>query len=415
LIAGLAATEHRGIGVGQADISSRRDLVNQALLVVLGAGSSSPPSLLIDQVISVSRRATRALFGLSISWSPTPAARRCRTWPRVQGPRPRRPQGRSTSSLSRGGISRGSDHLVSPCGARGFPRHSHPAGHDLRDDPVLASCPRCHSLGSRTVLRLLRRRAGGPRSDHRHERRVDRGSRACRGRWRRNRQLPTGSARLSRRSHAVLPIILFSSSRRCAHGRARTTSSATLLGRRDVSFTTAHVAGVALARAKTDQRTAVPDAVERTHPGKDIPLSAVLGRDRDLRGLGVRRGPPNEDSPSWYHGWSRPEGYVLIAVTSHSFGRPKIAHERRPVDVKEAGIPAALVPVFGTDVRARAIRRPAKLVGEDAEGTKICAQVPAPRRLCRHARREELGRDVLESGEAFRGAAKPVEGAHRVD
>jgi hypothetical protein len=77
----------------------------------------------------------------------------------------------------------------------------------------------------------------------------------------------------------------------------------------------------------------------------------------------------------------------------------KIEHERRPVDFKELAYRSALVPIFGTDVSARAMRSAAKLVGEDAEVDAVYVlRVPAQLSLdAGMAEEEETGRDVLEA------------------
>ncbi len=77
----------------------------------------------------------------------------------------------------------------------------------------------------------------------------------------------------------------------------------------------------------------------------------------------------------------------------------KIEHRRRPVDFKELAYRSALVPIFGTDVSARAMRSAAKLVGPDAEVDAVYVlRVPAQLSLDAGLEKEEAeGLGVLEA------------------
>jgi APA family basic amino acid/polyamine antiporter len=136
--------------------------------------------------------------------------------------------------------------------------------------------------------------------------------------------------------------------------------------------------------------------------GKDIPLSAVLGAIGTF-GAWV--------SVVVLHNEARLVGipWMVLGMTGYVLYRRhlgislwdvhKIEHERRPVDFKELAYRSALVPIFGTDVSARAMRSAAKLVGEDAEVDAVYVlRVPAQLSLdAGMAEEEETGRDVLEA------------------
>jgi hypothetical protein len=77
----------------------------------------------------------------------------------------------------------------------------------------------------------------------------------------------------------------------------------------------------------------------------------------------------------------------------------KVEHDQRPVDFKELAYRSALVPIFGTDVSARAMRSAAKLVGQDAEVDAVYV-LRVPAQLSLHAgmeAEEAAGRGVLEA------------------
>jgi nucleotide-binding universal stress UspA family protein len=77
----------------------------------------------------------------------------------------------------------------------------------------------------------------------------------------------------------------------------------------------------------------------------------------------------------------------------------KIAHRERPPFFVELEYRSAIVPIFGTDVDARALRTAAKLVGEDAMVEAIYVlRVPSQLSLDAGLEEEEqLGSSVLES------------------
>jgi nucleotide-binding universal stress UspA family protein len=82
-------------------------------------------------------------------------------------------------------------------------------------------------------------------------------------------------------------------------------------------------------------------------------------------------------------------------LTSHY----KIQHRERPAFFVELEYRSALVPIFGTDLDASALRTAAKLVGEDASVEAIYV-LRVPNQLSLDAgleEEEQLGRSVLES------------------
>jgi basic amino acid/polyamine antiporter, APA family len=169
-----------------------------------------------------------------------------------------------------------------------------------------------------------------------------------------------------------------------------------------LSFTTAHVSIVALRARRPDipRPYRVPWNVRIR--GREIPLSAVLG------GIGT--------FGAWIsvvvlHDEARLVGipWMVLGLTGYVFYRRHLGlsvwdvHKRerpqRPEDFKELAYRSALVPIFGTDVSARAMRSAAKLVGPDAEVDAVYV-LRVPAQLSLHAgmeAEEEQGRAVLEA------------------
>jgi APA family basic amino acid/polyamine antiporter len=77
----------------------------------------------------------------------------------------------------------------------------------------------------------------------------------------------------------------------------------------------------------------------------------------------------------------------------------RVEHPARPPDFKELAYRSALVPIFGDDLDAQALRTAAKLVGEDAVVEALYVlSVPAQLSLGAGMEEEEArGREVLES------------------
>jgi APA family basic amino acid/polyamine antiporter len=180
-----------------------------------------------------------------------------------------------------------------------------------------------------------------------------------------------------------------------------------------LSFTTAHVAVIALRVKRPKQERPYRLPLNARIRGYSIPLTAVLG------GIGT--------FAAWVsvvvlHGEARAigipwmvlgmAGYVLYrrrqgldARKQHRIERPE-----RPPDFAEFDYRTALVPIFGDDVSASALRSAAKLIG--AKGVVYAIFVlPVPSQLSLEAGLEEeeaQGRSVLESAriQAHRGGIK---------
>src|SRR4051794_16966146 len=144
-----------------------------------------------------------------------------------------------------------------------------------------------------------------------------------------------------------------------------------------LSFTTAHVAIVAL-RIKDPDRER-PYRIRVNVRG--VPVSAVLG------GLGT--------FAAWVsvillHGEARTVGvpWMVIGLAGYVLYRrhigidpreqARLGHPERLVDFQELSYHNALVPIFGKDLSARALRAAAKLVGPDAKVDAVhVIEVPA--------------------------------------
>ena len=169
-----------------------------------------------------------------------------------------------------------------------------------------------------------------------------------------------------------------------------------------LSFTTAHVSVVWLRVRKPDMPRPYRLPWNVRIRGRDIPLSAVLGA------LGT--------FGAWVsvvvlHDEARLVGipWMILGMTGYVLYRRhlglsvwdvhKVEHPARPVDFKELAYRSALVPIFGTDVSARAMRSAAKLVGPDAEVDAVYV-LRVPAQLSLHAGMEDEeaeGRGVLEA------------------
>jgi basic amino acid/polyamine antiporter, APA family len=169
-----------------------------------------------------------------------------------------------------------------------------------------------------------------------------------------------------------------------------------------LSFTTAHVAVIAL-------RVKRPDA-ERPYKlpwnvrirGSDIPLTAVLG------GIGT--------FAAWcavvrYHTEARTIGipWMVIGIVVYVVYRRRqgldlrsthrIERAERPADFQALGYRTAIVPIFGEDVSASALSSAARLIGEDGVVYAVFV-LPVPSQLSLDSGLEDeeaQGRAVLES------------------
>lgn len=169
-----------------------------------------------------------------------------------------------------------------------------------------------------------------------------------------------------------------------------------------LSFTTAHVSVIAL-RIKDPAR-------ERPYRmpwnvrigGASIPMTAVLGGvgtlaawiavvalHAEARTIGI---PWMIVGMGGYFLYRRRSGLTVA-------GHYRIQRAQRPPDFEEFGYRTALVPIFGDDVSATALRSAAKLIGEGGVVYAVFV-LPVPRQLSLEAGLEDeeaQGRSVLES------------------
>jgi basic amino acid/polyamine antiporter, APA family len=169
-----------------------------------------------------------------------------------------------------------------------------------------------------------------------------------------------------------------------------------------LSFTTAHAAVVALRIKDPERERPYRIGVNVRFRGAEIPISAVIG------GIGTFAAwvsvlALHVDARYVGTGWMVVGliGYVTyrrrqgMDLTSHH----KIQHRERPPFFVELEYRSAIVPIFGTDVDASALRTAAKLVGEDAAVEAVYV-LRVPNQLSLEAgleEEEQLGRSVLES------------------
>jgi len=169
-----------------------------------------------------------------------------------------------------------------------------------------------------------------------------------------------------------------------------------------LSFTTAHVAVIALRVKQPDQERPYRLPLNVRIRGAWIPVTAVVG------GIGT--------SAAWVsvvalHGEARTIGipWMILGLGGYLLYRRRqgldpraqyrIAHPERPPDFAEFDYRTALVPIFGEDVSASALRSAAKLIGEDGVVYAVFV-LPVPSQLSLEAGLEEeeaQGRAVLES------------------
>jgi APA family basic amino acid/polyamine antiporter len=169
-----------------------------------------------------------------------------------------------------------------------------------------------------------------------------------------------------------------------------------------LSFTTAHVAVVALRIREPDRERPYRMPWNVRFRGNQIPMTAVLGAigtfaawcavvalHPEARTIGIPWMVIGMGGYLWYR---RSQG--LDASSRHKIARPE-----RPADFEELEYRTALVPIFGDDVSALALKSAAKLIG--AEGVLYAIYVlPVPSQLSLEAGLEEEeahGRSVLES------------------
>ncbi|MHB1538829.1 MAG: amino acid permease [Solirubrobacteraceae bacterium] len=169
-----------------------------------------------------------------------------------------------------------------------------------------------------------------------------------------------------------------------------------------LSFTTAHVAIVALRVRDPDRERPYRLPGNLRIRGYDIPISAIVG------GIGT--------FAAWIavvalHTEARVVGipWMIAGVAGYlwyrrrqgldPFSQHRILRAERPADFEALGYKTALVPIFGADVSGSALKGAAKLVGADGVLYAVFV-LPVPSQLSLQAgleEEEEAGRVVLES------------------
>jgi APA family basic amino acid/polyamine antiporter len=169
-----------------------------------------------------------------------------------------------------------------------------------------------------------------------------------------------------------------------------------------LSFTTAHVAIVALRYRDPDRNRPYRAPWNVRFRGAVIPLGAVLGAvgtfaawvsvvvlHTEARTVGVGWMVVGMIGYFWYR---KRQGL-------DPWARYKVEHPARPADFRELAYRSAIVPIFGEDLDAHALRAAGKLVGEDAIVEALYVlRVPAQLSLgAGMAEEEARGRQVLEA------------------
>jgi APA family basic amino acid/polyamine antiporter len=178
-----------------------------------------------------------------------------------------------------------------------------------------------------------------------------------------------------------------------------------------LSFTTAHVAIVALRFKDPDRHRPYRTPWNVRVRGRELPLAPILG------GIGT--------FAAWVsvvvlHTEARTVGvaWMVLGLAGYFLYRRRqgldprreyrLPRKAAPAGVTELAYRSALVPIFGTDVNARALRKAARLAGEDAAVHAVYV-IEVPPQLSLDAgmdREEELGRNVLEAARIGARAGK---------
>ncbi len=169
-----------------------------------------------------------------------------------------------------------------------------------------------------------------------------------------------------------------------------------------LSFTTAHAAVIALRFKEPDRERPYKMPWNIRVRGRQLPMTAVLGGIGTLAAW-ISVMVLHVDARWVGTGWMviGLGGYVVfrrrsgLDLVSHY----KIEHRERPAQFVELDYRSAIVPIFGTDVDASALRAAARLVGEGALVEAVYVlQVPNQLSLDSGLEEEEqLGLSVLES------------------
>jgi basic amino acid/polyamine antiporter, APA family len=169
-----------------------------------------------------------------------------------------------------------------------------------------------------------------------------------------------------------------------------------------LSFTTAHIAVVALRVKEPDRERPYRAPWNVRIRGHLIPVSAVLGGTGTFAAW-VSVLVLHAEARTVGMGWMV-AGVVLYVVYRRRAGlnlttAARIERGERPPDFVPLEYRSALVPIFGTDVSARALRSAAKLVGPESTVDALYV-IHVPSQLALDGpldREEQLGRNVLEA------------------
>ena len=169
-----------------------------------------------------------------------------------------------------------------------------------------------------------------------------------------------------------------------------------------LSFTIAHIAVVALRYRQPDRPRPYRAPWNVRVRGREIPLTAVVGAVGTAAAFAsvlVLHTEARTVGLAWMAAGMA--GYVLYRRHQGLDPRTtyKIEREQRPPDFAALGYKTAIVPIFGTDLNARALRRAAKLLGSHAVVYALYVlQVPRQLPLQGGMEAEEAqGRALLES------------------
>jgi basic amino acid/polyamine antiporter, APA family len=179
-----------------------------------------------------------------------------------------------------------------------------------------------------------------------------------------------------------------------------------------LSFTTAHVAIIALRVTHPEQERPYKMPWNVRIRGREIPLTAVLGALGTFAAW-VSVVALHVEARTVGLGWMAVgmTGYFLYRrrLGLDARARYRLARPARPVQFTELDYQTALVPIFGTDVDAKAIASAARLVGDDAVVDALYVlRVPAQLSLEAGLQDEEkVGRSVLEAARV-RGRAAGI-------